>query len=563
MSTGIQTKEGRAMRPRNWAMSLLWVGVLCAAGEQKALLKPGETLLTIYNASRTAVSARVSMDGAATPSHALIEEQARQGGLAVVRQCRRIALPAGATEYRFTDVAARLDAATLQITDQTDPKGTRVLEQNYLYDLVGREAMLKRFVDRPVEFVDENRRSYSGTLLSDRMPIMLLTRRRAVEVINANAKKSFYVLRFPELPKSFVTRPTLVWNVRAKQAGDHDVVVAYQTGGLAWRTDYTAVINGDDTRLDLSAWVTIANVSGARYPNAQVKLIAGDVRRIVEVSSPKQQRRGYGQADEDDKPPAPAPTEAGTHRAIGDNYLYALPHRTTLEHNQTKQIQLLHATDVPVKKVYTYDALMGRWRWGDYTRDETYGQRGRKTVRVNLQLDNRRAHGLGIPLPAGIVRANKLDPADGSLEFIGEDRLDHAPAGARVRLYIGDAFDIVGERTQTDFRWPERNQLYESFKIELRNHKDQPVTVHVLEHLYRWENWVIEKPSHPFAKLDSGTIEFAVPVAARGKATVTYTAHYSWPHPVIQIQVIEKKAEDEKKPDEEEKKEEDEGEKEQ
>jgi len=515
------------------------------AGEDARRLAPGETRLTVYNASRDILSGRYG-DGEAVPSHKLIEQEAGAGGLAVVRQCRRLKLPAGVSEYSFTDVAARLDAATLSIVDQTDPKGTLVLEQNYLYDLVNESALLKRFVDRPVEFTDANRRSHSGTLLSPSYPLMLLTRRRSVEIISVRGEEGPYVLRFPELPSTFVTRPTLAWKVRARQAGEHDIVVAYHTGGLAWRADYTAVVNADDTRLDLSGWVTIANVSGARYPNARVKLIAGDVRRIVEVTDFNRERRAYDQADEQ-KPPQKK--KLGDHKEFFEHYLYTLPHRTTLEHNQTKQIRLLDATDIACKKVYTYDALMGRWRWGDYIRDETYGQEGRKTVRVNLQFDNTNASGLGIPLPAGIVRANKLDPADGSLEFIGEDRLDHAPVGSRVRLYIGDAFDIVGERTQTDFRWVAINELFESFKVELRNHKDQPVTVHILEHLYRWENWTIEKNSHPFTKLDSGAIEFAVPVAARGTATVTYTAHYDWPAPVVTVTVVKEVTEDEKDKD--------------
>ena len=496
-------------------------------------MKPGESQLTIYTPLGQGGERDMAEEffgGSGEESRdASLQALARGSGLAVVKECRTLPLPAGVSEYRYTDVSAMLDATTTRFEDQTDPQGTRVLEQNFLFDLVNAQAMLKRFVDKPVDFYDSEQRRHSGVLLSDGHPLILRTKGDAVEVVSYDAEKA-HSFRFAELPKGFVTKPTLVWQVSAKQAGNHDVVVSYQTGGLAWRSDYTAVVNSDDTKLDLSGWVTLANVSGARYPNARLKLIAGDVRRVTPIARRRPALAtdsGYSSKEGEKKPQF-------EEKAFFEYHLYTLQRPTTVENNQTKQIEFITAQGAPVSKVYTYDGALIQddwWRWWADTdrRDETYGVKCRKTVRVNLQFINSKDSNLGMALPAGIVRVFKRDEADDSLEFIGEDKIGHTPRDERVRLYIGDAFDIVGERVRKTYERPERNEIRESFEIELRNHKDVAITVSVLEHLYRWRNWKVEKSSTPHKQLDSQSIEFAVPIPARGSATVAYTVLYWWP----------------------------------
>jgi len=489
-----------------WGLiALLAAGALLAA-EEPQRMKPGDVLVTIY----TPRVVRGRWDN---------ETRER---VAVVKECRTIPFPAGTSEYRFTDVAEDIRAATVRFTDLTDPQGTRVLEQNYHYDLVDAEALLKRFIERPIELVDGRGKTHSGTLLSRGHPLILRRRRGSIEIIGYQGQP--YTFYLSEVPKDLVTRPALVWKVRARKAGDHDVVVSYQTGGLSWHSDYSATVNADDSAIDLSGWVTISNTCGTRFPNARVKLFAGDVRssdaRAVD-------RRRGGFSDEPDAEERKIPGSS----TLFEYPLFALQERTTIENNQTKQVELVTARNVPVKKVYTYDGLLDRpwWemRWHN-RRDESYGTRCRTAVRVNLEFENRVASNLGMPLPAGIVRAYKRDDADGALEFIGEDRIGHTPRSEKLRVYFGDAFDIVGERTRKEFRNPERYQIRESFEIELRNHKKTPVTVYALEHLYRSVNWKIEKSSIPYKKLDSANIEFPVTVPANGKTTLTYTVFYWW-----------------------------------
>ena len=541
-----------------WSLGLACTLAVRPADAGAVRMKPGESLLTVYTSPGEGEQPEEDdefFDGSNDSSHLDLESRARRTGLAVVRECRTIPLPAGVSEYRYTDVSALLDATTTRFTDLTDPEGTRVLEQNFLFDLVSGSALLQRFIDKPVDFYDADQRRHSGVLLAvDSVAhgswdeewtnsLILRTKGDAVEMISYGGGKA-HSFRFAELPKGFVTKPTLVWQVEAQKAGDHDVVVSYQTGGLAWRSDYTAVVNADDTKLDLSGWVTLANVSGARYPNARLKLIAGDVRRVSPVARKKRLSTSSGWSNDEEEKKKPAVEE----KAFFEYHLYTLLRPTTVENNQTKQVEFLKAEAAPATKVYTYDGAILNdnwwWWWRDYDRrDETYGTRSRKTVRVNLEFMNTKAANLGIALPAGIVRVFKRDEADDSLEFIGEDKIAHTPRDERVRLYIGDAFDIVGERVRKTYERPEDYQIRESFEIELRNHKDTAVTIHTLEHLYRWMNWKIEKSSLPFKQLDSQSVEFAVPVPANGKTTLTYTVLYSWPPPTVRIEHVEKEEE--------------------
>jgi len=534
--------------PRTLGLLTALVALAAAAGQPAPRMKPGDTLLTIYTPTEPDESDpwdRFGYWGApsddAVPSHQLIERDARRVGFGVVRQCRRVPLKRGANSYRFTDVAAKLDATTVRFLDQTDPRGTRLLEQNFLYDLVNQRSMLRRFVDRPIEFVDSGGTRHKGTLLGCQttwggwdegiVSVILRTRDGGVTIVSNQVTKP-HTFRFPDLPANYQTRPTLEWQLHARQGGDHDVVLAYMTGGMAWRADYIGVVNADDTRIDLSGWVTIANLCGAAFPDARVKLIAGNVRRIIEfggyASGGDLGEDFFGDEDEEED-------DGFEEKGFFEYHLYTLGRRTTLANNQTKQIEFLHAPGATVQKVYTYDgADLDYWEPGESHYDETYGVECRKTVRVNLEFVNSEDSKLGMPLPAGILRFYKRDEADDSLEFIGESKIEHTPRDERVRFYLGDAFDVVGERVRKDYKHTrrkrdERHEIRESFEITLRNHKDEAITVHVLEHLYRGTNWQIERKSHPFTKRDARSIEFAIPVPARGEATITYKVLYWWP----------------------------------
>ena len=509
------------------------------AGEKAEPMKPGDVLLTIYTPHKEEDD---EDDWWRRPSyHELdLEAAARHHGLGVVKQCRALDLPKGVSDHQFTGVAALLEPTSTRFVCLTDPLGTRLLEQNFHFDLVSEGAMLKRFLDREIEFVDTEQHVHRGILLSQGPPLILRAKDGSIEMINYLPAKYYdyeevqaktRVFRFPSLPPDLVTRPTLSWSIKARAAGRQNCILAYQTGGMAWRSDYSALIDPDDAHLDLAGWVTIANVSGARYPNARLKLFAGNVRRLLPPRSALGTEGGYfrgdsfgedffGDEDED---------EGFEEKGFFEYHLYTLGRRTTVENNQTKQIQFIDIPKVPVKKVYTYSGLKSVWDRGDYDTDETYGADCRKTVRVNLEFTNDEDSKLGIPLPKGIVRVYKRDQGDGRSEFVGEDKIDHTPRDETIRLYVGDAFDIVGERIQTSYERPKDRELRESFAIEIRNHKDAAVTVRVVERLYRGPNWKIEKIDLPFEKLDSNTIQFRVSVPARKNAKVTYTAFYWYP----------------------------------
>jgi hypothetical protein len=320
-------------------------------------------------------------------------------------------------------------------------------------------------------------------------------------------------IEFGTLPEGLLTRPTLVWKVATEKPGKHVAQVTYQTTGLSWRADYSAVINAADTQMDLSGWVTLTNQCGAGFKDARVKLIAGDVRRVQPpVRMP---------------PPAPAAARGAEAQGFGgfeektffEYHMYTLGRTTTVNENQIKQVELLTAAEVPVLKRYVFEPGGKYWH-------RRYGQGELYKVNVYVEFKNSKEQKLGMPLPKGKIRVYKKDPADASLEFVGEDEIDHTPKDEELKLYVGDAFDIVGEKTITDRKQAQRWRQ-ESIKIELRNHKEEDITVRLREHLGGGQ-WEITAKSQDFKKIDANTIEFDVPVAKNGKAQVTYSVDYRW-----------------------------------
>jgi len=329
------------------------------------------------------------------------------------------------------------------------------------------------------------------------------------------------------LPEGLLTKPTLVWKVAAGRTGKHLVRMAYQTTGMGWRADYNVVTNKDDTKVDVAGWVTVTNSSGATYKDARLKLIAGDVRR---VEPPAPQRMMYEGAR---KAAAAMDAAMPEEKAFFEYHLYTFPNRTTLADSQVKQLQLLNAADVGVEKVYVYEAQTGRYWGGTYT-DRSYGQTGNKKVKVMLEIANTKSNHLGMPLPAGKVRVFKRDEADNSLEFIGEDQIDHTKDTDTVRLYVGNAFDVNGEREVMDFTVETgRKRMQEKVRITLTSAKDEAVTVKVVEKMLRALTWRVTDKSDNFTKENAFTAHFDVEVPAKkgdepGKKVIEYTVEYTW-----------------------------------
>lgn len=442
-------------------------------------------------------------------------------GYATVRQAQPFVLEQGVSKLRVQNVARLIDPTTVSIRAPGDADAVRVMEQNFEFDLVSSAKLLDRYLDREIAVsreTGEGTSRVSGTLLSTDGGLVLGKPDGGVQII-----RDYRDIELPELPGGLITRPTLVWQVRSAEAGRRPLRISYQTEGMTWWADYNATLSEDTgCSLDLNAWVSIVNQSGAGFPDTRLKLIAGDVQRIT----PQQPRIMEQEVR------AAAVADTGfQEKSFFEYHLYTLPRRTSLPNNSTKQLELFPAArGVPCTREYVYDSHGAYPAYhSEPFLNRDLGRRADDDVSVYLGFRNDQTSGLGMPLPAGRLRINKQDSADGTLEFIGEDVIDHTPADENLRVRLGNAFDVVAERRRTDYSVDtSAKTLHESFEIKVRNHKETPVTVNVNEVLYRWVNWDVIESSHHFDKLDARSIQFPVDVEPGGEAIVTYEVRYSW-----------------------------------
>jgi hypothetical protein len=516
------------MRVRLLSMPLI-AGLLSAMSGPVVFAAEGDesTALTIYSTARPGAIPpelyRPVLGGGARS----LQFAARIPGYAIVKHERPVKLAKGRSTIRFTDVAAQIDPTTVSFASLTDPKGTHVLEQNFEFDLVSTDKLMLRYLDREItvdQIQGDKVATFTGTLLSTAGGLVLKESGGQVLVVTRYSN-----VRFPELPGGLITKPTLVWDVYTDKPGDHRTRVTYETKAVTWWADYNIVFSeGEDANsglLDVGAWVSIINQSGATYRDARLKLIAGDVHRAPQpqVAYARERYRSKSMR---------AGAEGGfEEKAFFEYHMYTLGRPTTLPDNSTKQIELFPtARNVPCEKVLVYYGLASRYgHYGSPMTDRNFGVQSNKKVDIYLRFKNEKEIGMGMPLPSGRIRVSQRDKADGSLEFIGEDTIDHTPKDEEVLIKLGSAFDVVGERKQLDFRVDSRRDwMDETIEIKIRNHKEEPVKVIVKENLYRWTNWRITESTHHFKKIDSRTIHFPVEVPKDGEATVRYTVHYSW-----------------------------------
>ncbi len=431
----------------------------------------------------------------ATPSAAEVGLTVYNNDLALVKDVRQLDFTTGVNTLKLTDVAAAIDPTSVSFTVIDAPEGVQILEQNFQYDLVGADKILAKYIDRQIQVVTKEDKLFEGTLLSVLGGLTLQEPDGGIRII---ARDGVRDMSFPKLPEGLITRPTLVWLLDSEISGKHLGEVRYLTKKINWHAEYVATVSADDKVLNLAGWVSIDNRSGATYENAKLKLIAGDVHIV-------QERRKKGRWD----------AEYGTARALAsaapsfeekaffEYHLYTLTRPATVRDNETKQLSLFAPVDVVAKKVYTFD-----------------GARDAKKVKVNVEFKNSEEAGLGIPLPKGKIRVMKADD-DGSLEFVGEDLIDHTPKDEKVRVYLGNAFDIVGERTVKDRRKVTKYITEEDIEVSLRNRKEEPVTITVIEHI--WGDWKILRSSHEHRQKDANTAEFDIAVPAGEEVVLTFT----------------------------------------
>jgi len=430
----------------------------------------------------------------------------------------------GLNLVRFRDVAATIEASSVHFRSLTDPQAT-VSEQNYEFDLVSGDKLLQKYLDKRLTVHTSDGRLYEGILMSfDAGHLVLAEDKEQGPIYLVERGENVRRIEFSKLPGGLLTRPTLVWELLVAKPGRHLVELSYLAQQIRWRADYTVVLNDEETLADVSGWVTIENHTGTQFENATVKLMAGQPR-----IDQRQITWGFGQQYykqlSDLKPSGKRGHDPSV--AFGDYHMYRLPEPTTVGNHQIKQIELITATKVPIVKTYLYDGAKLQWRRYGAFFDPNFGRQENKKVNVLVEIENRADHHLGIALPQGKARVYKAD-SDASLEFIGEDRVNHTPMDEKLTLYIGDAFDIVGERKQTAFRQIAAHVFEEAFEIKIRNHKKEKVTVKVLEKMYRATDWEIVEKNHDFEKLDSRTAIFPVEVEADGEAVVTYRVRYRY-----------------------------------
>jgi len=420
---------------------------------------------------------------------------------AVVRQVRQMSFEAGLNKVKFTDVAAEIDPTSVNFKCLSSPGAISVLEQNYEYDLVNSDSLLKRYIDRDVTVVvggsgADAAREIKGKLLAAMGGDYILSSDTGgIEIINRDSVEE---ISLRELPDDLVTRPTLVWLANAEQGGDELCQVTYTTEQISWKADYSAVLSEDEKTLDFSGWVTIDNKSGAGYQDATIKLIAGDVRRIT-PPQPRYMDKVMSLGME-------AAPGGFAEKAFMEYHMYTLGRKSTINNNQVKQIEFIEpAIGVAANKLFTYNR-----------------QENPEKVQVKIEFENTDENKLGIALPKGKVRVFKKDPADENMEFVGEDEIDHTPRKEKLSLYIGNAFDIVPEYKLTDSKYGARTRT-ETHQIELRNRKNEAVEVCVDEKFSSWVNWQVLENSHKFEKFDAYTARFKVTIPADSTETVTYT----------------------------------------
>lgn len=438
--------------------------------------------------------------------------------LGVVKEKREMTLKKGLQEIRISDVAALIDPASVHFKSLSFPQDTFVLEQNFEYDLISQEKLLQKYIGREIE-IREYLQEKEGTREVIKKGVLLSTRGGIVVKID---DKIFLnpqgTIVLPDIPEGLITKPTLTWLLQSNKEGKHLTEISYMTSGINWLSDYVLVVDKKDENIDLTGWVTIDNRSGAKYSNAKLKLIAGDVHRI-QPSVPM-----YMAKKKAEIMAAPA-VEQFVEKEFFEYHLYTLQRRTTIKDNEKKQIEFVTSQGIPAKKLFIYDGARFSFRAPVSYSDYYYGDQCNKKVWVMMEFKNSKENNLGIPLPKGKMRVYKKDDEE-CLQFIGEDHIDHTPKDEIVRIYLGNAFDVVGERKLLDKKVYERSQEITT-EIKIKNRKKEGIEIVVVEHQCG-ANWKITKSSHKFEKRDVDTIEFKINIPKESEEVITYTAKCWW-----------------------------------
>ncbi len=449
---------------------------------------------------------------------------------AVVRDSVPLDLKSGANAVIYAGATAQVEADSVILRDPAGKRSLQILEQNYRNDPVNESLLISFFEGKTVDFVRE--RMKDNTLVRDTISGKVIRSGHLPgggseqPIIEVDGKLQFSLPGkpiFADLGSDTILKPAFNWLLQSDKPGKFDAEVGYVTGGFDWSASYNLVSPEKGDQCDLVGWITMNNNSGKIFENAKIKLLAGDVNKIQPPAPMARGRMVAGMAMMAAEA-APAVTE----KAFDEFHLYSIARPTTLHDRETKQVEFAHAEKMFAPTIYVYDGAEG-FRFYGLNYEEGYGQSENKKIIVQREFKNAETNQLGIALPAGKLRFYRRD-ADGQLQFVGENTIDHTPRNETVRVTTGNAFDLVGERKPTNFKVDTGDKwMDETFEIKLRNRKKtDAVEIRVVEHLYRWSNWSITSKSDGFEKKDAQTIEFRIPIKPDEEKTVTYTVHYSW-----------------------------------
>jgi len=452
---------------------------------------------------------------------------------AVVRDTMPLDLKAGANAVLYSGATAQVEPDSVILRDPAGQHSLQILEQNYRNDPVSEPLLLSLFEGKTIDF--QNIRTKDNTQVSETISGKIVRSgyvpggEAQSPIIEVNGKLQFTLPGqplFPDLGSDTILKPAFNWLLQSDTPGAFDAEVGYVTGGFDWSASYNLVSPEKGDLVDLVGWITMNNTSGKTFENAKIKLMAGDVNKIqppgtYAIGGMMRMKAINGAMAEAE---APAVSE----KAFDEFHLYSIARPTTLHDHETKQVEFVHAEKMYAPTIYVYDGAEG-YRFYGLNYNQGYGQSDNKKIIVQREFKNAETNQLGIALPAGKLRFYRRDD-DGQLQFVGENTIDHTPRNETVRVTTGNAFDLVGERKQTNFHVDTSEKwIDESFEIKLRNRKKtDAVEIRVVEHLYRWSNWTITAKSDDFVKKDSQTIEFRIPVKPDEEKTVTYSVHYSW-----------------------------------
>jgi len=432
--------------------------------------------------------------------------------IALVRDVRNLRLPTGSFDLQFMDIAATVNPATVHFRSLTQPGAVGVLEQNYEYDLLEPEKLLRKYVGREVTLV--RTRQEGGTTREEEVRALLLSYNNGpVWRIGKEIVTGLHAdhIRFPELPGNLHSRPTLIWTLQNSGGTTHRVEASYLAGKLAWNADYVLTVGRDDKAADLDGWVTLTNGSGTAFNNARLQLVAGDLNRVRQQLQERREMADMARA---------APAAPMAQEAFSDYHLYTLGRRTTINNNETKQVSMLSGTGVPTVKRYVVNGQAFYYRNAHYP-----GAPLKDVVQVFYQFKNEQKGGLGMPMPAGTIRVYQADSKDG-VHFVGEDRINHTPKDETINIKIGNAFDVVSERKQTDFRKISSNVYESEYEVTVRNHKATAISVEVNEPI--GGTWDMLRSSHQWTKTAAWASQFIVPVAPDGTGVLKYRVRVTY-----------------------------------